>query len=98
MPTQTPKTERVDFRTTRDVKNLIERAATLQGMAVSEYIKSVIVPASQDVIEHHQTRLLADRDRDLFLLLLDSPPEPNTALRAAAEEFKARVKGGDILP
>jgi uncharacterized protein (DUF1778 family) len=98
MPTQTANTERVDFRATPDIKALIERAAAIQGMAVSDYIRSVLVPASQQVIAQHETRVLSDRDRDLFLQLLDNPPAPNAALQAAAEAFKAKVRGGDILP
>ncbi|MCW3100590.1 MAG: hypothetical protein JWL77_6208, partial [Chthonomonadaceae bacterium] len=33
---------RVDFRTTPEVKALIEQAAALYGMTVSEYIKATV--------------------------------------------------------
>jgi len=33
---------------------------------------------------------LSDRDRDLFLDLLDNPPEPNAAFRKAAEAYRER--------
>ena len=98
MHTQAINSTRIDFRTTADVKALIERAATLQGLAVSEYIKSVIVSKSHEIVEQHQTRRLSDRDRDRFLMLLDNPPEPNAALRAASVEFKTKVSTGSLVP
>lgn len=94
----TASTDRIDFRTAPEVKDLIERAASLQGMTTSEFIKSVVVPASQQVVERHETRVLSDRDRDMFLLLLDNPPAPNEALKAAAQRFKAQVRSGDMHP
>ena len=36
---------------------------------------------------------LSDRDRDLFLALLDKPPAANEALRRAAKEHKKRRHG-----
>jgi uncharacterized protein (DUF1778 family) len=94
----TINTDRIDFRITPNVKDLIERAASLQGMTTSEFIKSVVVPASQQVVQQHETRVLSDRDRDLFLLLLDNPPTPNEALKAAARRLKNQVRSGDVRP
>lgn len=36
---------------------------------------------------------LSDRDRDLFLDLIENPPEPNAAFRKAAEAYRKR-RGG----
>jgi hypothetical protein len=48
--------------------------------------KAVVVP--EDEVRFHEERAtpLSDRDRDLFLNLLDSPPAANAALKRAAEE------------
>ncbi|MGO8746443.1 MAG: antitoxin AF2212-like protein [Thermoguttaceae bacterium] len=35
-----------------------------------------------------KTIVLSDRDRDLFLQLLESPPPPNAALRKAVSEYR----------
>jgi uncharacterized protein (DUF1778 family) len=88
---------RIDFRTTPEVKSLIEQAAAIYGMTVSEYIKAIVVEKSRQVIEHHETRILSDRDRDLFLSLLDAPAAPNAALLAAAAEFKNVVKDKALI-
>jgi uncharacterized protein (DUF1778 family) len=89
---------RVDFRTTPEVKALIEQAAALYGMTVSEYIKATVVEKSRQVIAQSETRLLSDRDRDLFLALLDAPAAPNAALLAAAVDFKNAVKDKALIP
>lgn len=52
--------------------------------------KAVVIPQSAvPLLEDHLTPL-SDRDRDLFLGLLDHPPEPTPALRAAATKHKKR--------
>ena len=33
---------------------------------------------------------LSNRDRDIFLHLIENPPEPNAAFREAAKRYKAR--------
>jgi uncharacterized protein (DUF1778 family) len=98
MATASSNQARVDFRTTPEVKSLIERAAAMNGMTVSEFIKATVVEKSREVIERHETRILSDRDRDVFLALLDSPSEPNEALRAAADRFRKAVEDKVLLP
>ncbi len=89
---------RVDFRTTRETKLLIERAAALLGMTVSEYAKASLVARSNEVIRHHTTRTLSDRDRDAFLELLDAETAPSAELSAAARSFHASEAAGEIVP
>ena len=89
---------RIDFRTTKEAKALIERAATLLGMTVSEYAKSVLLERSHEVVQSTETRVLSDRDRDRFLDILDRPAAPNQALRDAAVEYKSDVLRGDLIP
>ncbi len=67
-------------------------------MTVSEYIKVTVVEKSRQVIENNETRCLSDRDRDIFLSLLDAPVAPNEALRAAAADFKRAVKDMALIP
>lgn len=88
---------RVDFRTTPEVKSLIERAAAINGCTVSEFIKATVVEKSRQVIEGNETRVLTDRDRDTFLSLLDAPAGPNEALRAAAANFKKALENGSLV-
>ena len=49
--------------------------------------------------EHWQVgppRVLSNRDRDIFLVLLDADPEPTEAARKAATEFNKGWHEGDV--
>jgi uncharacterized protein (DUF1778 family) len=89
---------RVDLRTTLEVKAMVERAAAISGTSVSDFITSTVVEKSREVIRENETRVLLDRDRDIFLSLLDAPAAPNDALRSAAAEFKRAVENRDLIP
>jgi len=41
---------------------------------------------------------LSDRDRDIFLALLDNPPPPNEALRRAWAKYKEMAADADRRP
>ncbi len=98
MRNQTQNTERVDFRATPDIKQLIEHAASIMGMDVSSYLRATVVPAAEKVVEAFETRIMTDRDRDRFLLLLDEPGNANETLKAAAMRFRGAVEAGNIRP
>ena len=46
--------------------------------------KAVVIPEDEMRFYEESASPLSDRDRDRFLRLLDSPPEPNDALKRAA--------------
>ncbi len=51
--------------------------------------KARIVPEEElHISEESAETVLTDRDRDLFLALLDDPPPANAALRQAAEAYR----------
>jgi uncharacterized protein (DUF1778 family) len=84
------KNVRLDFRLNRQLKELIERAALLTGQNVSDFAVSVLAERARQVVQEHETTVLSDRDRDLFLAMLDRDAEPNEALKKAAKRFKQR--------
>lgn len=52
--------------------------------------KAVVLPeAALPLMEGHLAPL-SDRDRDMFLDLIDNPPEPTAAFRAAARKYNKR--------
>ena len=81
-------TSRLEFRLRRESKDLIEQAAQLLGMTVSEFANSRLVQLAKQIIAEHNTTLLTDRDRDTFLKMLDADGKPNAALRKAFREVK----------
>ena len=52
--------------------------------------KAVVIPEEELRFQEEASTPLSDRDRDLFLDLLDNSPLPNEALLKAARKFKSR--------
>ena len=81
---------RLNFRLSADQKLLIQRAASLKGQTVTEYVVSRLAEAARQDVREHEVTVLSDRDRDLFLAMLVSDAEPNEAMRRAANRYKER--------
>ncbi len=81
---------RLDFRLNRQLKELIEQAACILGQSVSDFATSTLVERARRVVQEHTTTVLSNRDRDIFLAMLDADAQPNAALSRAAEKFKKR--------
>ena len=89
-----PKAEdRIDARLPSETKELIERAAVLSGVTLSDFVISRAYEAAVGVVRQHETWALNRRQSRAFVAALLSPPEPNDALRAAAARYGRMVKG-----
>ena len=88
MPTTKAKKSRLDLRIDQDQKELLERAASLRGLSLSSYLLSNSIEAATKDIESYEKLVLSDNDRDLFLSLMENPPEPNQALKSAMRRFQ----------
>ena len=87
-----PKDERndarLDFRLTREQKELIEEAACLLGQTVSDFAVATLVEKALKTTQRSNVTTLSNRDWELFLKLLDSGAEPNAALKRAVKRYK----------
>lgn len=82
---------RLNFRLPGNLKALIEQAATELGQSVTEFAVSSLVRDAREVIQQSQRTRLTNRDRDIFLAMLDKvDARPNVALKAAARRYKRR--------
>ena len=86
-------TTRLEIRLNADTKQLIEQAAVLRNQTLTQFVIATLSDAAAKVLAEHQRTVLSNRDRDLFLKLLDTPPKPNEALRTAAERCRKRLNG-----
>ncbi len=94
MPTiekQTTQSARLNFRLPPEIKERIENAALVSGVTVTDFAITALANTAEEVLEKHQTRVLSNRDRDIFLAMLEDDSEPNEALKKAVEEYKRRV-------
>ena len=83
---------RLNFRLPEELKTTIEKAAAQLGQSVSDFAVSTLVRTAREVIREHDVTELSDRDRDVFVSILDDPDaRPNEALESAAERYKKEM-------
>jgi uncharacterized protein (DUF1778 family) len=71
----------INIRAKRDQRDLIDRAAELQGKSRSEFMLESAFLKAQDVLLDRTFFVLDDDRYQQFVDLLDAPPAPNEKLR-----------------
>ena len=83
---------RINFRLSGELKKTIQDAATEMGQSISTFAVSTLVQAARQILRDQEITRLSERDRRLFVELLDdTASRPNTALLAAAKRYKKQV-------
>jgi uncharacterized protein (DUF1778 family) len=85
------KQQRLEARVTPEQKRLIQRAATLRGTTVTEFVVASAQEAAANTIKDFEVLHLRDEAREVFVNAVLSPPPPNAAARAAAERYKKQI-------
>lgn len=80
--------ERLETRVTAAQKSLIERAATLQGRTVTDFVLASVQEAAQRAIEEHQRLDLSVRDSEAFVKALLDPAPVNDRLRDTVARYR----------
>jgi uncharacterized protein (DUF1778 family) len=93
-PTST--NERLSIRLDRQQKEAIEKAASIQGLSLTDFVTLVSYREAQDVLRNQDVLVLSDRDRDLFLQALDQSPPPNKHLVKAAKRYRQAIESGAL--
>jgi uncharacterized protein (DUF1778 family) len=89
VPSRAKSDARLNVRLPAKLKTVIEAAAAHLGQSVSDYAVSTLVQNAQTVLRQHDVTVLSDRDRDIFIALLeDADAKPNKALMDAAKRYK----------
>lgn len=81
------KDKRIDLRLTQEQKELLERAAALKGISVSAYTLVHVLPAAKQDLDSHERLILSDRDRDLFMSVMENPPTLKGKLKSAIAQY-----------
>src|SRR5580704_13073864 len=79
---------RLETRVTPDQKNLIERAAALQGRTVTDFVLTSVQDAARRAIEEHQRIDLSVRDSQAFVEALIKPQPVNDRLRDTVRRYR----------
>lgn len=83
---------RLNFRLTSELKQTIEDAAAQMGQSISDFAVSTLVQASRRILQEQQVTRLSERDRQLFVEMLDDQStKPNAALIMAAKRYKKEI-------
>jgi uncharacterized protein (DUF1778 family) len=90
--TATNQRERIDIRTNPEVKAVIERAAQLNHTTISAYLLNSALEKAKADLQAIEAIKLRDADRDRFFAALESPPEPNAALKRLFAEERSRTE------
>ena len=84
------KDNRIDLRVTQEQKELLERAAALKGISVSAYTLFHVLPAAKQDLDSHERLILSDRDRDLFMSVMENPPALKGKLKSAIAQYREK--------
>ncbi len=88
----TSKSARIERRVSREQKDLIERAATLSGRTVSEFVLAHVEVAAKKVIDEHEKLHLDQMQSRILVDALLAPKKPNKKLKLAMEDYHKRVE------
>jgi uncharacterized protein (DUF1778 family) len=75
------KDEVIQIRATAEAKAMLNRAASLRGQKLSEFMLESARRRAEDTILDQRTFFLDDTSHARFLTLLDAPPKPHAGAR-----------------
>ncbi len=81
MSTATLKDARMEFKTTRAAKELLGRAALLDGMDLSAFVLGPAIERARAVLSSHATISLSKDGQAALVKLLANPPAPTEAMK-----------------
>ncbi|PSJ61773.1 DUF1778 domain-containing protein [Kumtagia ephedrae] len=97
MATKSPRTrakaERLEARVTAEQKGLIERAASLQGRTVTDFVLASVQDAARRAIEEHRQLELSVRDSEAFVEAMLNPAPANDRLRETMRRYRETTGG-----
>jgi len=86
--TRAKKHERLEARITPIQKRLIERAASLRGTSVTDFVVLSAQQAAAETIKDFEILTLNGEAQEVFVNAFLNPPEPTKAAREAAQDYK----------
>ena len=92
---RTPKSERLEARVTPQQKELLQHAAELQGLSLTDFLINSAQNIAEATIREHSVITLTARDSLAFANALLNPRQPNDKLRAAFARHSRAVESGD---
>ena len=83
-----PAHERIDLRTSPEIKELIVRAASTAGMSVSAFLLGTAQERAKQILAEKEMITLTSRDWNAFAKALDNADKPRPKLSAALKRHR----------
>lgn len=93
MSTTAQAHERIDLRTTPEIKELIVRAASSAGLSVSAFLLGTAQERAKQILAESEMITLTSRDWNAFAKALDNTDKPRPKLSAAIERHRDWQQG-----
>ena len=91
MPISATRGDRIELRASREEKRVLATAAAYEHLDLTTFVMRTALPVAEDVVARHERLELSARDSARVLELLENPPAPSAALRAAARRRLKRA-------
>jgi uncharacterized protein (DUF1778 family) len=78
-----PERAQLTIRAPSHLRTRLAAAAASCGLSLNSFILQAAAREADAILEHERVLRLTEDDAALILRLLDSPPEPNSALQRA---------------
>lgn len=85
------KDSRLHIRCDERTRQLLDKAAAYAHANLSEFVLAQAVTAAERLVREQESITLRSEDFQTFLAALDTPAEPNDALRRAFERHAEQV-------
>jgi uncharacterized protein (DUF1778 family) len=72
---------RMEFKTTADMKELLSRAAALDGLDLTSFVLGPAVEKARKVLSEHASISLSQSGQAALVQLLSQPPAPTQAMK-----------------
>jgi uncharacterized protein (DUF1778 family) len=85
--------ERIDLRTSPEIKALIVRAASTAGVSVSAFLLGTAQERARQILSESEMITLTPRDWNAFAKALDNTDKPRPKLSAAIQRHREWQQG-----
>ena len=82
-----PKSQRVEARFSPEVKQLAERAASVSGFSLTDYLTNLVRNDAPGRLKKHEEVALSNERFDRFIAACEAVAEPSQKLKAAARKL-----------
>lgn len=88
----TTKTARLEARLSPENQTLIQHAAALQGLSVTEFVVAASLAEAQKAIHQHERLSLSVAEQRRFADVLLKAAKPNAAMKRAAKSHQQLIE------